>query len=553
MKTIDGIFLKQIFISGANNLYNHYPEVDALNVFPVPDGDTGMNMNLPMTSGSKEIQNRSDKNIYEIAKAFSKGLLMGARGNSGVITSQIFRGFSQALEGKEEINALELAEAWKKGVEVAYKAVMKPVEGTILTVARESSDALHKSVKAGMTIEKAFDIMIEESKESLQRTPELLPILKEVGVVDSGGFGFSLILKGMRLALSGEIIERNQATATENATPISVAGAIMENEEFGYCTEFIMILGPDSVKRPFSEKRFTTVLSNRGNSLVVVKDEEIVKVHVHTLNPGDILNYAQQFGEFKTLKIENMTEQHHALETGASVKPHIDLVEKPKEKSKYAIIAVSSGDGIDAFFKEIGVAQIVRGGQTMNPSTEDFIEAIKNCNAENVIILPNNSNIVMAASQACDVFDDDGVNCVVVPSKTIPQGITASIMFNPDATLEENAKEMKAALKTVKSGSVTFSIRDTEIEGVKCKKDEFIGIFDKNIVCSNKNKIKCTFELLEKMINEDSSIITLLVGEGVTSKERKDLETKIAEAFPDLDFDIREGGQPVYSFLIGIE
>ncbi len=553
MKTIDGIFLKQILISGANNLYNHYPEVDALNVFPVPDGDTGMNMNLTMTSGSKEIQNRSDKSVYEIAKAFSKGLLMGARGNSGVITSQIFRGFSQALEGKEEINAVQLAEAWKKGVEVAYKAVMKPVEGTILTVARESSEALHKSAKVGMTIEKAFDIMIEEAKESLQRTPELLPILKEVGVVDSGGFGFSLILKGMRLALSGEIIERSQATATENANPISVAGAIMENEEFGYCTEFIMILGPDSVKRPFSEKRFTTVLSNRGNSLVVVKDEEIVKVHVHTLNPGDILNYAQQFGEFKTLKIENMTEQHHALETGAAVKPHIDLVEKPKAKAKYAMIAVSSGDGIDAFFKEIGVNQIVRGGQTMNPSTEDFVEAIKNCNAENVIILPNNSNIVMAASQACDVFDDDGVNCVVVPSKTIPQGITASIMFNPDATLEENAKEMKAALKTVKSGSVTFSIRDTEIEGVKCKKDEFIGIFDKNIVCSNKNKIKCTFELLEKMVNEDSSIITLLVGEGVTSKERKEIETKIAEAFPDLDLDVREGGQPVYSFLIGIE
>ncbi len=553
MKTIDGIFLKQILISGANNLYNHYPEVDALNVFPVPDGDTGMNMNLTMTSGSKEIQNRSDKSVYEIAKAFSKGLLMGARGNSGVITSQIFRGFSQALEGKEEINAVQLAEAWKKGVEVAYKAVMKPVEGTILTVARESSEALHKSAKVGMTIEKAFDIMIEEAKESLQRTPELLPILKEVGVVDSGGFGFSLILKGMRLALSGEIIERSQATATENANPISIAGAIMENEEFGYCTEFIMILGPDSVKRPFSEKRFTTVLSNRGNSLVVVKDEEIVKVHVHTLNPGDILNYAQQFGEFKTLKIENMTEQHHALETGAAVKPHIDLVEKPKAKAKYAMIAVSSGDGIDAFFKEIGVNQIVRGGQTMNPSTEDFVEAIKNCNAENVIILPNNSNIVMAASQACDVFDDDGVNCVVVPSKTIPQGITASIMFNPDATLEENAKEMKAALKTVKSGSVTFSIRDTEIEGVKCKKDEFIGIFDKNIVCSNKNKIKCTFELLEKMVNEDSSIITLLVGEGVTSKERKEIETKIAEAFPDLDLDVREGGQPVYSFLIGIE
>ncbi|MDR0934809.1 MAG: DAK2 domain-containing protein [Erysipelotrichaceae bacterium] len=551
MKTIDGIILKQILISGANNLYNHYPEVDALNVFPVPDGDTGMNMNLTMTSGAKEIQNRNDKNIYEIAKTFSKGLLMGARGNSGVITSQIFRGFANALEGKEEVSARELVDAWNSGVEVAYKAVMKPVEGTILTVIREASDGLAKRLKSGMSIDKAFEIMIEEAERSLNHTPELLPILKQVGVVDSGGYGLLIILKGMKQALDGAMVERNAATATEN--PIVKAGSQMESEEFGYCTEFIMELGPDSVKRPFSEKRFSSVLGNRGNSLVVVRDEEIVKVHVHTLNPGDVLNYAQQFGEFKTLKIENMTEQHHALETGAKVEPHVDLVTKPEEKAKYAIIAVSSGDGIDNFFKEIGVKEIVKGGQTMNPSTEDFIAAIRRTNAENVIILPNNSNIVMAASQAADVFDEENINCVVVPSKTIPQGITAVINFNPDVDIEENAKEMKAALKNVKSGSVTFSVRNTEINNLKFSKNDFIGIFDKDIVSADKNKINCTKELINKMVDENSSIITILVGEDVTDKEKQKLEEEIAKHHSDLELDIRNGGQPVYSFLIGIE
>ena len=560
MKTISGQVLKQMFISGGNNLYNFYPEIDALNVFPVPDGDTGMNMNLTMTSGAKEIQNRSDEDIYEIAKAFSRGLLMGARGNSGVITSQIFRGFAQGLEGKSEVNAVEFSDAWQKGVEVAYKAVIRPVEGTILTVVRESSQYLHEHVKSNFSIEKAMDLLIKEAHESLKRTPELLPILKEVGVVDSGGTGLIKIFEGMRAVLDNNFIERSQATATEGDNPIIAAGAAMEDEEFGYCTEFIMSLGPDSVKKPFNEKRFTNILSSHGNSLVVVRDEDIVKVHIHTLTPGNILNYAQQFGEFLKLKIENMTEQHHALETGAqSTIEHTDLVpepekeEAPKEKTDYAMIAVSSGDGIDEFFREIGVSEIVKGGQTMNPSSQDFVAAIKKANARNVFIFPNNSNIVMAASQACDMVDDEDVNVYVIPSKTIPQGISAAIMFNVEATPEENFEEMKAALSNVKSGEITFAIRDSEINGVKVKKDDFIGIMEKDIVADNKDKIKVLKTLLEKMVDEDSSLITLIVGQGVKEEEVELVKEFIANEYGDLDLDLHLGQQPVYSFLIGVE
>ena len=560
MKTISGQVLKQMFISGGNNLYNFYPEIDALNVFPVPDGDTGMNMNLTMTSGAKEIQNRSDEDIYEIAKAFSRGLLMGARGNSGVITSQIFRGFAQGLEGKSEVNAVEFSDAWQKGVEVAYKAVIRPVEGTILTVVRESSQYLHEHVKSSFSIEKAMDLLISEAKESLKRTPELLPILKEVGVIDSGGAGLIKIFEGMRAVLDNNFIERSQATATDSDNPIIAAGAAMEDEEFGYCTEFIMSLGPDSVKKPFNEKRFTNILSSHGNSLVVVRDEDIVKVHIHTLTPGNILNYAQQFGEFLKLKIENMTEQHHALETGAqSTIEHTDLVpepekeEEPKEKTDYAMIAVSSGDGIDEFFREIGVSEIVKGGQTMNPSSQDFVAAIKKANAHNVYIFPNNSNIVMAASQACDMVEDEDVNVYVIPSKTIPQGISAAIMFNVEASPEENFEEMKAALSNVKSGEITFAIRDSEINGVKVKKDDFIGIMEKDIVADNKDKIAVLKTLLEKMVDDESSLITLIVGQDVKEEEVESIREYIADKYGDLDLDLHLGQQPVYSFLIGVE
>ena len=555
MKTINGQNLKEMFISGSNTLYNHYPEIDALNVFPVPDGDTGMNMNLTMTSGSKEIQNRTDTDIYEIAKAFSRGLLMGARGNSGVITSQIWRGFAQGLEGKTEIDVQGLSDAFERGVQVAYKAVIKPVEGTILTVVRESSAYLRDNVdKANNSIEKAMDLLIKEAKASLQRTPELLPILKEVGVIDSGGAGLIKIFEGMRMALDGNFVERSQATETQS--PISAAGALMEDEEFGYCTEFIMELGPDSVKKPFNEKRFTNVLLSRGNSLVVVRDENIVKVHVHTLNPGTVLNYAQQFGEFLKLKIENMTEQHHALESGAQFEAHTDLVPEPeevKEKVEHAIIAVSSGDGIDEFFREIGVSQIVKGGQTMNPSSEDFLAAIKQANAKNIYILPNNSNLVMAASQAADLVEENDSNAYVIPSKTILQGITSAIMFNPEASGEENFQEMKSALKNVKSGEVTFSIRDTEMNGLSIKKDEFIGIFEKDIVVNGSDKFDILYSLLDKMVDDDSSIITLLCGQDISEEEVEGIQEELSDKYPELDLDIRSGKQPVYSFLVGVE
>jgi DAK2 domain fusion protein YloV len=404
-----------------------------------------------------------------------------------------------------------------------------------------------------MSITKAMEIFIKEANESLKRTPELLPVLKEVGVVDSGGAGLIKILDGMFVVLKGDFVQRNQATSMEKENPIQAAGAAMENEEFGYCTEFIMELGPDSVKKVFNEKRFINILSTKGNSLVVVRDENIVKVHIHTLEPGIILNYAQRFGEFLKLKIENMTEQHHALETGAPVEEHVDLVEEPKEHSKYALISVSSGEGITSFMKDIGISEIVSGGQTMNPSAEDFLAAIKRANAEFVYIFPNNSNIVMAANQAAEMIEDENVRVFVVPSKTIPQGITASIMFNPEAEPEENFEEMKASLKTVKSGEITFAIRDTDINGVHVNKDDFIGIMEKEIVVDSKNKIDALHALLAKMIDDDSSLLTLLVGQDVTEEEAEEIRGQIEEKYPDIDIDLRMGGQPVYSFLVGVE
>ena len=536
MKTINGQQLKQLFLSGANNLYNHYPEVDALNVFPVPDGDTGMNMNLTLTSGSKEIQNRSDESASEIAKVFSRGLLMGARGNSGVITSQIFRGFSKGLDGVEEVNALTFSAAMQKGVEVAYKAVVNPVEGTILTVIRESSQFLADNVKEGMSIEKCLDLMLQEARESLKRTPELLPVLKEAGVIDSGGAGLIRILEGMRIAAGGDFVERSAATATETNTNEG-------DDEEAYLLEFKVKLNPE--KKQFNENRFANVLGTNGTDLVVNVNEDIVKVHIRALNPGDIINYAQRYGELLNFKLINL----HAGE----VLPEDDEEEPAKEKVEYAMIGVSAGQGIEDFFKDIGISVVVKGGQTMNPSSEDFVSAIKKANAHNVFIFPNNSNIVMAASQASEMVEDADTNVYVIPSKTIPQGISSAIMFNPEADPEENFRCMKAALKNVKSGEVTFSIRDTEFNGLKVKKDDFIGIYEKDIVVDNPDKIETLMILLDKMIDDESSIITILVGADVDEETMNNIANQISEKYSDLDLDIRKGDQPVYSFLIGVE
>ena len=550
MKTINGNTLKKLLISGSNNLYNHYHEVDALNVFPVPDGDTGINMSLTCTSGANEIAKLENESCFNVAKAFSRGLLMGARGNSGVITSQIFRGFANWLEGKDRIDSEIIAMAFKNGSETAYKAVMRPVEGTILTVVRESSTALVKKYEKGLSIEETFEILLNEAKESLQRTPELLPILKEVGVVDSGGTGLMRILEGMYLASIGKFVERNETDNAENTQ--SAAAMELEQDEFGYCTEFIMSLGPDSVKKPFVQKSFSNWLNKHGTSLVVVVDEDIVKVHVHTMTPGEILNYAQGFGEFLKLKIENMTEQHHALENGAKVEEHEDMVKKEPEQ-EYAIIAVSSGEGINQYFTEIGVTHIVTGGQTMNPSSEDFVNAIRKANAKNVFILPNNSNILMAASQACDIVSEDNISAFVVPSKTIPQGIVAALNFDPELSAKDNFLAMKASLKNVKSGEVTFSIRDTEIKGVKIQKDDFIGIFEKDIICGVKDKYECLLILLSQMVDDESSLLTLFLGEGVSREDIFPVKKEIENRYPDLNIDIKEGKQPVYSFLLGVE
>ena len=577
MKTIDATTLKGMYISAANNLYNHYPEIDQLNVFPVPDGDTGMNMNLTVTSGAKEIQNREFDDLHAVASNFSRGLLMGARGNSGVITSQIFRGFAQGCEGKKTLNAIDLAKAMVSGKEVAYKAVMKPVEGTILTVIRESSAALKEFVKKGTTIEEAFDYFLEQAKKSLEHTPELLPVLKEVGVVDSGGAGLVRIIEGMNSAVHGHIIERNADVATaEPAAPLYAGAKLSEDDEeaYGYCTQFILRLddGKTPGKKPFNEKNFMRFLSTHGKSLVTVRDEEIVKVHVHALSPGMMLNYAQQFGEFVTIIIENMSEEHHNIEKGYKATDYLKALEgdgakkkeqvlpEPEEENPsldkdMALISVCSGAGLEEMFKELGVDEIVSGGQTMNPSTEDFVKAIKKTRARNVIILPNNSNIVMAASQAADVMEGSEIKVKVVQSKTIPQGIASAMMYSPEGDLESVYSEMKSALKTIRSGSVTYAIKDTEIEGVHITKGFYMAMKDKNIVSCVKDKLEALFDLSESLLRRgEPSIITVIAGEDVTDEEASKAREVLEERYGDeIEVDVKRGGQPVYSFLVGVE
>ena len=557
MTKIDGILLKQMIISGANNLYNNYPEVDALNVFPVPDGDTGTNMNLTISSGAKEIATRNDASVYDVAKAFSRGLLMGARGNSGVILSQIFRGFAQGLKGKIEATAQDISDALLMGKEVAYKAVMRPVEGTILTVIRESSQALADSVYPDMPLDEALDILLKEARESLKRTPNLLPVLKEAGVVDSGGAGLCKIIEGFDLALHNQIVEKNMPDVVSDSVVEPIIGnvqASLEHKEFGYCTEFILKLPEDPIKakkKNFVPSRFSGVLNSHGNSIVMVHDDDLIKVHIHTLNPGNILTYAQQFGEFVKIKVENMSEQHtHLIEEDAKAKE--DEIKK-QPKKPFGLISVGAGKGIVDLFKDLNCDYIVSGGQTMNPSTEDFIKAIKSINAEQIFILPNNSNIIMAATQACDVMNEE-VKCTVIPTKTIPQGLVSAMMYNPESDYDTNYNDMMKSLSSVKSGQVTFAVKDTSFEGMEIHKDDFIGICDKKILATEKDKIKCALKLINTMIDEDSSIITIITGEDVTEAERDALKELVQAKVGDMvDVDVKVGLQPVYSFIIGIE
>jgi len=494
-------------------------------------------MSMTMTAGAKELASLSEASIGKVAKVLSRGLLMGARGNSGVILSQLFRGFATSLEGKDEATVEELAKALENGVKTAYKAVMKPVEGTILTVARESAEAAIKLYETTETVEALYELVVAEMLISLDKTPDLLPVLKEVGVVDSGGQGLVYIMEGFLKALKGEVISlEKQQSGTVQKKEVSSGN---EEIEFGYCTEFILRL--DENLKLFKEDIFRNRLEKLGNSIVVVQDEDIVKVHVHTLTPGDALNLAQKYGEFVTLKIENMTEQHNEI-MSQPVKV------QPKE---YGIISVVAGNGMQHLFEEHGCHYVIEGGQTMNPSTEDFLKAIKEVNAKNIIILPNNSNIIMAANQAAEVTEE--ANVVVIPSKTIPQGYTALMMFNEQATSDENKDEMIKAISEVKSGQITYAVRDTNMNGVEIKENDFIGILDKDIVVSTKDRFESACALVDKMIDEDSEIVTIFYGEDIDEDEADELAEYIESKFEDAEVTIFGGDQPVYSYIISVE
>ena len=551
MKNIDGKLFKEMVVTGAIVLHNNHPEIDALNVFPVPDGDTGKNMSLTFSAGASEIEKLDSTDIYEVAKKLSKGLLMGARGNSGVILSQIFRGVSMAFEGKKEVNAVELAQAFKNGAKVAYKAVMRPVEGTILTVIREASDAVVQYAQEGMEIEDVFSYFVKEAEESLERTPELLPVLKEVGVVDSGGAGLLLVFTGFMAALAGEEIERVEIK--NDSTKEALVDVESDGEEgYGYCTEFIFRLDPGKIKA-FKEESLRNELERLpGNSIVVVQDEDIVKVHVHTLKPGNALNAAQRYGEFIKLKIENMQEQHNSiLEANATPAAKATPIVPKQEEKEVAIISVAAGDGIKDMFLELHCDYVVSGGQTMNPSAEDIVQAIRDVHAKHVIILPNNSNIVMTAQQAAIILEDE-VDVQVIPTKTIPQGLSACIMYNPEVSLEENLDEMNDAIASVKTGQVTFAIKDTNIDGVDIKANQYMALCEKEITACVPSKVEALKETLKGLVDDDSEIITLIYGEDVSDEEVEEIEAYVEDTY-EAELECVNGKQPVYSFIVGVE
>lgn len=541
MEKINGILFKQMLESGMNNLSNHSAEIDALNVFPVPDGDTGTNMNLTVTNGVKEALQTDSDSVGTIAKKLSRGLLMGARGNSGVITSQIFRGFFQAIEDLDEMDADQLAHALVNGSRVAYRAVMRPVEGTILTVVREAADYTY-AYTVTEEITDCIDVMnkmVEEANASLDRTPELLPVLAEVGVVDSGGKGLCTILEGFLSAMKGDPITLSGANEAGESAQTKVEGG---EGEYGFCTEFILHLSEKGIHN-FSEQSFKDELATIGNSIVCVQDDDLVKVHVHTLEPYTAIKMGKRQGRFMKLKVENMQEQHdNILEKEAE--------EKMAEHKKYAIITVAPGVGVRDMFTELRADVVIGGGQTMNPSTEDFVSAIEKLNADHIFILPNNSNIVLAANQAAQVCSDADIH--VLPSKTIPQGLSACVMFNPDVDLDDNIAEMTEAIENVKSGEVTYAIKDTTYDGLEIKKDEYMGIFGKEIVISHPDCMEATKALLDKMLDDDSELVTLIYGDTATQEQAEEIAAYI-EDNSDAEVEIHEGNQPVYSFIIGVE
>lgn len=547
--------LAKMFLAGAKNLDAKKEWINELNVFPVPDGDTGTNMSMTIMSAAKEVSSLNNPGMKDLAKAISSGSLRGARGNSGVILSQLFRGFCKVIGEYQEIDVNILSDAFQKAVETAYKAVMKPKEGTILTVAKGAADRALELSEETEDIVYFCEEVIKEAEYVLSQTPEMLPVLKQAGVVDSGGQGLVQVLKGAYDSLMGKEIDYEIEGAASGSGVVKISAQTEEEIKFGYCTEFIIVLNhPLSDK---DEQEYKAFLESIGDSIVVVADDEIVKTHVHTNDPGLAIQKALTHGSLSRIKIDNMREEHQeklikdAEKVAAQQKEEEQTAKTEEPRKDSGFIAVSIGEGMNEIFRGLGVDYIIEGGQTMNPSTEDMLEAIDKVNADHIFILPNNTNIIMAANQAATLVEDKEI--IVLPTKTIPQGITALVNFIPDYSVEENKDTMTAEIENVKTGQVTYAVRDTEIDGKTIKQDDYMGIGDKSILSVGQDLKATTLEMVDEMVDEDSAIVSIYYGEDVSEEAAEDIAAVIEEKYPDVEVEINNGGQPIYYYVISVE
>ena len=550
--TIDAEVLKKLFLAGAANLEAKKEWINDLNVFPVPDGDTGTNMTLTIMSAAKEVNSLAAPTMQTLSKAISGGSLRGARGNSGVILSQLLRGFTKVVRDYDELDSIIISTAFQKAVETAYKAVMKPKEGTILTVARGMADKILELSTEIDDLEELLDKVIKYGDEVLEHTPDLLPVLKQAGVVDSGGQGLMQIMKGAYDALMGKEINY-EAVASQGgpsgSSEVSAQGLEEKEIKFGYCTEFIVML-----EKPYDaakEAEFKAYLESIGDSIVLVSDGEIVKVHVHTNHPGLAFEKGLTFGSLTRMKVDNMREEHQERVIANAEKAAKEQAEKDEPKKKYGFISVSAGEGLSEIFKSLGVDYIIEGGQTMNPSTEDMLNAIDKVNAENVFIFPNNSNIILAANQAQSIVEDK--NIIVIPTKTIPQGISALIAYSEEASPEENTGAMTEEIANIKSGSVTYAVRDTEIDDKTIKQGDIMGIGDKTILSVGQNIQDVTKDMIEQLAGDDAELISIYYGSDVTEEDANALAKAVEAVYPDVDVEVNYGGQPIYYYILSVE
>ena len=547
MKTIEVNTLTKMFLAGAKNLEAKKEWINELNVFPVPDGDTGTNMTLTIMSAASEVNSLSERTMETVAKAISSGSLRGARGNSGVILSQLLRGFTKGIKGYETLDVMTISNAFQKAVETAYKAVMKPKEGTILTVARGAADKAAELALEEEDLDVFFAGVIEEAERVLATTPDLLPVLKEAGVVDSGGQGLVEVLKGAYDAYLGKEVDYTFEAPSKSA-PVKISAETEAEIKFGYCTEFIIVL--DKKFEHKDEMEFKAFLESIGDSIVCVADDDIVKIHVHTNHPGQAIEKALTYGSLSRLKIDNMREEHEEkLIKDASKIAAQQKAEEPRKEMGF--ISVSIGEGIGEIFKGLGVDYLIEGGQTMNPSTEDMLNAIEKVNADHIFILPNNKNIILAANQAKALCEDKDI--IVIPTKTVPQGITAMINFMPDSSAEENETRMTEELANVKTGQVTYAVRDTHIDDKEIKEGNIMGIGDHAILAVGEDVEQTTLDMFKELIDEDSELISIYYGEDVKKEDADKLGEDLSDLYPDCDIEVHFGGQPIYYYVVSVE